>query len=387
MKSFVRGGLVLVLGSALGLGSFVLASEEGIDGRKAQLDELKREIGDNRDRIESLRQKEEETARVQNALDKDRKLTHRYLTTLLEQERALRQDHALRQAEVLDLGLESDEAAKRLKERLRRYYRLRHVSGAELVFSSSSFHHLLARSQFLVRMIRRDQLDLKALSQTRSRIVVANETLRSRQGDISRLLADKRAEEQRLESQGADLAQEIAELKDEREEHQRRLQQLQVTEVTIQKMIAQLERARARAGVVDLKGDFAADKGKLLWPVEGEILAEFGFTVHPRYKTKVPNNGIIIQARAGTLIGAAAAGRVEFVGWYDGYGRTVILNHGDGFYSIYAHASKIRVVAEDRVDAGHVIAEVGDTDSLRGNCLHFEIRRQAQALDPRDWLR
>ena len=118
-----------------------------------------------------------------------------------------------------------------------------------------------------------------------------------------------------------------------------------------------------------------------------ERVAEFGFEVHPKYGTKVPQNGIVVAAPLGTEIEATAEGVVEFVDWYDGYGRTVILNHGGGYYSLYAHASAVLVRRGDRVSAGDVIAKVGDTDSIRGSCLHFELRHSEEALNPRQWLR
>ncbi len=82
-----------------------------------------------------------------------------------------------------------------------------------------------------------------------------------------------------------------------------------------------------------------------------------------------------------------ASGRVEYVDWVRGYGKTVILAHGDDYYTLYAHASRILVAPGDQVEAGSAIALAGATDSLVGSCVHFEPRRGSEALDPLSWLR
>jgi septal ring factor EnvC (AmiA/AmiB activator) len=132
---------------------------------------------------------------------------------------------------------------------------------------------------------------------------------------------------------------------------------------------------------------FAKLKGKLIWPVRGKLLAKFGTMRHQRFGTLTFNSGIDIRAREGREIVASAAGQVEFVDWLSGYGKTVILSHGNGYYTVYGHASRILAAPGDRVGPGDVIALAGSTESLRGDCLHFELRRGGRAVDPIPWLR
>ena len=128
-------------------------------------------------------------------------------------------------------------------------------------------------------------------------------------------------------------------------------------------------------------------RGSLPWPVRGEVISNFGFDTHPRFGTKVPNKGIDIAAPKGTPIHAVAGGIAEFVDWLSGYGRCVIVNHGMGYYTLYAHCSRVLVAKGAQIESGQKIAEVGDTDSIRGSCLHFEVRHRAEAYDPKGWLR
>jgi murein DD-endopeptidase MepM/ murein hydrolase activator NlpD len=116
------------------------------------------------------------------------------------------------------------------------------------------------------------------------------------------------------------------------------------------------------------------------------VIGTFGKSRHPTFGTVTFNNGIDIQAEPGAPIRAVAAGRVEFVDWIDGYGNCIIVNHGGAYYTLYAHASEIFVRPNQNVSANDVVAEVGDSGSLKGYACHFEIRKSKQALNPAEWL-
>jgi murein DD-endopeptidase MepM/ murein hydrolase activator NlpD len=134
-------------------------------------------------------------------------------------------------------------------------------------------------------------------------------------------------------------------------------------------------------------GDFAKGRGSLDWPVRGTVIGRFGPETHPKYGTTTLNNGIDIQAAMGAPVRAVAKGRVEYTSDdYAGYGEIVILNHGDGYYTLYAHLSDISVSQSQEVTPGQVIGKVGDTGSLKGVELHFEVRKGGSALNPEDWL-
>ncbi|MCA9726866.1 MAG: peptidoglycan DD-metalloendopeptidase family protein [Candidatus Eisenbacteria bacterium] len=357
-----------------------------VDARRAELEKLKGQIESNRGEIEKLRAREAEKEQLQVTIDRDRDLTRRYLEQLAAQERDLRDSQSERQKDLLALEVRIDETTDRLRRRLLHYYKLRHVKGGELLFSSNSFPEVFARSQFLVRMIEHDRVDLLALAQDRAEAARVSSQITERRQELDGLIAEKKREETRLAAEHADVGRQLAGIQSERQAHEARLRELEETQSRIRKLLEQLEKARSEGSGPAVGGDFAKLQGRLRWPVRGRVVAEFGFEVHPKYGTKVPQNGIIIAAPEGTPIQAAASGRVEFVDWYDGYGRTVILNHGGGFYTLYAHASAVLVHRGDTVTAGEEIARVGDTDSVRGFCLHFEVRRQQDALDPRDWL-
>ncbi len=128
-------------------------------------------------------------------------------------------------------------------------------------------------------------------------------------------------------------------------------------------------------------------RGRIPWPVSGKIISYFGKTKDPRFNLMVDNSGIQIQAPQGTPIHAVAAGVVKFADWFKGFGKLVILDHGRGYYSLYAQAANLNVSEGDSVASGQVLGSVGDTDSLVGSSLYFEIRKNGTPQDPLHWLK
>jgi septal ring factor EnvC (AmiA/AmiB activator) len=127
-------------------------------------------------------------------------------------------------------------------------------------------------------------------------------------------------------------------------------------------------------------------RGLLDWPAKGEVSADFGSQVHPRFKTTVPHTGLDIEAPAGADIRAVFDGEVVFSAWIRGYGLTAVIDHGGGLLSISAHASVLIVEPGEWIRRGQLVGKVGDTGSLRGPYLYFELRLNGNSVDPRPWL-
>jgi murein hydrolase activator len=129
---------------------------------------------------------------------------------------------------------------------------------------------------------------------------------------------------------------------------------------------------------------FRSNKGKLLWPVQGQILTKYGRIqigdTYTQYK------GVDIRADIGTPFYAVFKGTVKFADRFDGYGNLIILDHGGNFFTLYAHASELLVKTGDVVETRQTIGKVGDTDSIKGPYLYFEIRANGKPEDPQTWL-
>jgi septal ring factor EnvC (AmiA/AmiB activator) len=127
-------------------------------------------------------------------------------------------------------------------------------------------------------------------------------------------------------------------------------------------------------------------KGLLPWPTGGEITATYGRTKNPGSNTYTRHRGLDLSAPAGSQIRAIHDASIAYGDWFRGYGKLVILSHGGGYSSVYAHCSEIYVKKGDLVRAGQPIALVGETGSLKGPFLYFEVRENGKPVDPSLWL-
>ncbi|UFS70864.1 peptidoglycan DD-metalloendopeptidase family protein [Geomonas sp. RF6] len=128
-------------------------------------------------------------------------------------------------------------------------------------------------------------------------------------------------------------------------------------------------------------------KGRLSLPVSGKVTAQFGRHKHPEFNSFTVSNGISIAASPGTPIRSIYDGEVIYADYFKGYGNMVIVDHGGGFFSLYAHAASIAKRVGAKVSKNDVVASVGDTDSAQGSQLYFEIRYQGKPVDPSPWFR
>jgi murein hydrolase activator len=132
---------------------------------------------------------------------------------------------------------------------------------------------------------------------------------------------------------------------------------------------------------------FSKQKGLLIMPVSGKIVASFGQYKHPQYQVINFRSGIDIQVDKGAPVQAVFRGKVLFSDWFKGYGNMIIIDHGDNYYTVYAHLEETFKSKGDGVDAGEVIATTGDSGSMTGNKLYFEVRHRGKPLDPLQWLK
>lgn len=158
--------------------------------------------------------------------------------------------------------------------------------------------------------------------------------------------------------------------------------------------VDELERSRRRLleAIADMPslpeglGGFGARRGRLPFPARGPVEVAFGRQVDPRFRTVTHHNGIDIRAPAGSAVHAPHHAVVGFAGPFRGYGNLVVLDHGEGYFTLYAHLDLVFVESGQRVGEGERIATVGETGSLKGPYLYFEIRSGQKPLDPAEWL-
>jgi septal ring factor EnvC (AmiA/AmiB activator) len=226
----------------------------------------------------------------------------------------------------------------------------------------------------------------------------ALDRLAARQAEIADMkqdiLARKRTIEVKkveLEAQKRKKADILASVRKEKSLYELTLRELEESSASLWAMIKMSEQEKKEAKTVGPisptgGGSLSTDGARLPWPVEGQVLTRFGMQRHPQFGTAVFRRGIEIAASIGDEIRAVSDGVVAYADWYKGYGKLIILEHGNGFYTLYGNLSHLDAQKGSRVAKGQMIGKAGDTGSMKGANLYFERRRNGEAQDPLTWL-
>ena len=163
------------------------------------------------------------------------------------------------------------------------------------------------------------------------------------------------------------------------------LERLKDQQGGLEKLVRELRRALERIDKfpTDSKDAFAKLRGKLAWPVAGKLVASFGQTRAGGVKW----DGVLVTGAQGTPVRAVYHGRVVYADWLSGLGLLTIIDHGDGYLSLYGHNERLYKEVGERVTAGDTIATLGDSGGRANPALYFEIRKGGRPIDPRPWFK
>jgi septal ring factor EnvC (AmiA/AmiB activator) len=223
---------------------------------------------------------------------------------------------------------------------------------------------------------------LRALEELRA----AEAALESKQRDLTGMARAANLKRQELETEARKNAALVQEIRKNRETFKQTLEELSNSGEELQKMMNKIINQEwvLPAAFVPLY----ERRGGLPWPLEGKVITAFGFERHPDFNTMVMNKGVEISpAKGKTLILAVHTGKVVYADYFQGYGNLLIVDHGMTYYSLYGHCAEFLAAVGEMVRAGQPLAVVGDSGSLKGECLYFEIRHKTKALDPLQWLK
>lgn len=268
---------------------------------------------------------------------------------------------------------------RRLSPRLWGMYRLMRRRPLEVLLSAKDFSAMVWRSRALRATLEEDLRLLRTVQRVARLRRQAAMELRRLQGSLDVRLGFLREQASLAKAQQEALEEIVGAIKGEAELARRMVRELEQADVDLTRVIQEMNEGPATSG-------FGALKGKLPFPAPGAIEVGFGRVVNPRFNTVTVQKGVDIRAAAGSPVKAVAEGTVAYAGWMRGYGNLLILDHGGGYHSLVAHLASVAQQVGAQVAAGDVVGEVGDTGSLKGAYLYFEIRRAGQAVDPAPWL-
>jgi len=369
--------------------------DDPVQAEQRKLQETQNQLKQEREKAAEARRRE--TSLLAEIEDTERRLAQkqRDVARLDDRIKRAQAEVAALRGDITRLESYRSEQEEFLARRLRTIYKI-HAQGAVLpvILSGESPVQRAATIKHLGSLAALDARMIQEYRVTSDRLADRKEREEARRNELASLRAEAKKEQAEVDREAAKRRQLLAKVRDERAYHERMVGELSEAARRLEAFIRDLQAKQRRVAKAPPPTDgapprvgFGTLRGRLPWPTEGRIVAAFGPQVHPRFGTKTFRNGIDIEAQEGTEVNAVYAGNVVYTGWFKGYGNLIILDHGNDYFTLYAHIADILVKEADEVRQGHRIGTVGDTGSLTGPSLYFEVRYQSKPQDPAEWLR
>lgn len=265
-----------------------------------------------------------------------------------------------------------------LNVRVKDIYMNGKVNYLEVLLESKSFSDFVTRFEFLKRIVRQDMELVEAIEAQRRDIAEKKQELESKLAQIKSLKRSRQRQQTNLEIAKENREEKLGEIKSRQKALEAALNELEQESKALEQLIKKKTRSKTPA-----KGT-----GHLTWPVPGytSVSSPFGWRIHPILKERRFHDGTDFPAPQGTRVVAADTGTIIYVGWLNGYGKVVIIDHGAGLTTTYAHLSSQSVSEGDEVKRGDSIGKVGSTGWSTGPHLHFTVRKDGDAVEPMRYL-
>lgn len=306
--------------------------------------------------------------------------------------------------EIARVTDEANRKRREIERRLTSLYKAGELGALRMFFSAESFPQMAENIRYMRSILENDK---KIFAEYNEKIVELHKLKLDLERDAARKERIKEGialKKREIEQEKSKKAAYLVRVRQDRKGYEASLKELQANAARLQTMIERLDAlsrrklsSRHERGGGRLKPlpelppvpdrGFASQKGRMPLPVRGEIVETFGKHKHPEFNSYTFSKGLSISAGAGAEIRSIYEGSVIFADYFKGYGNMVIVDHGGGYFSLYAHASKILKKVGAEVARNEALATVGEIDSARGPMLYFEIRHQGKPVDPAGWVR
>ena len=389
--------LTLALGASLlgGVPAEARAARSNLTAQQRDLQSqqwrLNQRLAAHRERLQMLRQKETSAVRELTTLQQKLEQTSTELQDsqfrLKRAEYKLTVTHA--QLQRARMAFERQQLAA--GSRLRSIYKTKSLDGWEALLTSPDMTTFLTRFHFFERITHHDAGLLEDLERQRQVIHQQQRQFAQQRQNIARITEVIGTQKIQLTDLTGDQATMVSKIKTERQAAEQVVAQLEADNASIASMIQRIIAQRrmmemqARRNNPHWVRPFMGT-GRFMYPVAGVITSGFGARMHPILGRLISHHGIDFGAAMGSPIYAPDNGEVIYAGWYGGYGKVVIIDHGGDVTTLFGHTSSFVVDAGSRVRKGQLIAYVGSTGLSTGPHLHFEVRRNGSAINPMTYL-
>jgi len=388
-------------------------SQDDITKRKTELENIRDEISNLETQIKNQTKKEKQSYAAIENYNKQSFLLNKLIVKLRSEEKAKQNEITENQKSINEL----EKQIKQLQENYSKYvvavYKYSKMDELAGVFDSESLHQAMVRIKYLQSFSERRENDLKEFEKSKEELVILRKKLEKEVKEKKLLTEEKKKEEAGLEEKLVAGKKILKKIRNNKTELKKELSTKKNSETQIKNLIARLveeERKRKEEELARLNKEsgnktntsdisssgydidlntgsfesFASLRGKLNWPIHGQIIGKFGENRNRKLNTVTLNYGVDIKASKDLSVKAVGEGVVSALDYIPGYGSVIIITHKDDFRTVYSHLSEIYVNEGDKVNTGNVIAKVGE--SLEGYILHFEIWNSRDNQNPELWF-
>ena len=368
---------------------FVMAqdSTKQVQEYQKKLINTQTEIQKLRQEIDKQKSKEKSSLEQIANIDKENDLIRKYLRQLKNQEGQLRKNIIQTNSQLLGLQGDLEKEREIYSDRLVHFYKHRRLSDLEILLTSKSINQALVYLKYRKRIAETDQRRLKNLVNTKTKIEKANTSKRNQLSRVEFLEKEKTKEEKKISSRRKEKEGILRDARNKKDYFLRQIADWESAQKKLLRLINDSEFDRANISIdLSKPTKFPSLKGKMIWPLRGRITRDFGKNKHSETSGFFLYEGIDIKASFGEAVKVTCPGVVTWITWIRGRGNVVMVNHYEGYRTIYTHLSEILVSKGQEVKTGQIIGLVGDSGSISGPILHFQIWQKNKAINPRSWL-
>ncbi len=353
------------------------ADKAQIEQKQKELQNIEGQIGEKKQQMDSKRKKArsayEQLSEVTSALDLAQAELSEIVSSLEKvQDQMSKNEEVLRNVEK-NLVHRNDA----YKKRIRNIYMHGQMNYLDVLLGSKNFTDFTTRFELLLRIIKNDVNLIDEIKNDQVVLKSQQEKLKNNKEEIEKLYDQANAKKQVVYQKREEKRVIFEQAEAERQQAESEYNDLMETSKSIANMIRRIESGGKLIG---------QGTGSMIWPIRGEITSPFGWRTHPIFGTQKYHSGLDIAADYNDPILAADEGVVISAGWIGGYGNAVILDHGSGITTLYAHNNSLAVSNGEKVYKGQTIAYAGSTGYSTGPHCHFEVRKHGETVSPLDYL-
>jgi len=345
-----------------------------------RLNQLRQELKEQRKKVEELKGKETGVLKNIDELDREISLTNKLVKELKKQEDNLTEESVYIENLIGKLDTRLRGKKEILKKRVVEIYKYGELHPLAIILLSYSFSDAIKRLKYLSLIAEQDRRVLTEIETLKSRLDQQRTLLQQKLADLEKIRDEAEAEEANLKLEREKKKNYLTKVKSKRKKAEKMAGEMKKAEKDLEKLIASLQKTQYKKG-----GEYFKNK-RVRLPVKGKLVSRFGPRRDSKYGTITRNNGIDISAPIGEPVKVVAPGKVVFADHFLGYGKLVIVEHGGGYITLYAHLSAISVELGQEVQEGDVIGLVGDTGTINKPLLHFEVRKKGKPTDPMRYI-